>query len=1360
MKGMRHSWKWAVALLLALGLAGTAAAERLILPKNTKTVDNEAFLGAQYIDEVVLPDSIRFINSKAFAGTSIVEVALPNHVVYIADDAFEDTGLRTVIAKEGTLGYLWAQSRGLAIVTPLSEFDYTISDGKCIINRYRGSAATVIIPATIEGCPVTEIGKSAFSGLSNLTGVGLPASLLRIGDHAFDQCKKLAEIALPEGLTEIGDCAFNNCSALKSIDIPAGVASVGEEAFLGCYNLARAGMSEGLTSIGPHAFVFCRALESVTLPDSLQSLGSGAFAGCSKISEVRLPKDMTVIPDLAFEGCYALKRIELPAGLTEIGYEAFRGTGLEEIELGEYVTKIGIGAFNCSSLKSVVLSSSLTTLYDVFGSGLERIVIPRSVTFISDQAFPGMCVIYGFSGSYAQKYASRANHRFVPISLSEFKANDDIFAAGEPNDVVFTVKGTDYLPIRVVCAEDGESLGQMRDDGLGGDAAAGDGVYTLELDLTYDTARIGHYRAEFAGDQTADIALTFYEVPRNDPERAERMLGHVQQSLLDVEHAYADGSGYIPSNRVEAALAAAEDCAEAMVADGYAMEWYRSEDQVSIRTIYGITYDFIPPIKDTLFGGSAKGASASSPSHGVQKWQTPFDGTRDVILVNALTTEDTPTYGENPLDSYVETCFGDSSIARIACIYRDEGVDRSVVSAFRDNSIILWGGHGTYDQLFGSGLSTKEVCDNGYLDAIMMDDFWERRIDLNQHKCYVLLSGYIDKYCPSIKNSFVYLNCCSSCQNKGLAESFRRKGAAVVVGNIGKMDKHYGYSLIGIVLGALCSQDNQGNYYTVAEALNIAKNEYGRTESEFCTQQGISPEFKVPDPYVTYIGDGDFRLVQSAHLSGRVTEGTAQGTPLTGVSVKCYRNGVLLHEATTDASGRYEMYVTDGEVEVAFEKKYYRTETAKLTVRHEQATTLDKPLSPTHGLLTLRIVRGGTEVDVPDAKLTLTGSDGKPASYEIVSPYLTGKGLMLAVAPGRYTVSASKQGYGEDQLQLTVPAGRMNMKLTLWNPAVVHGKVCKASDRTSPLSGVTVSFYRGGGLSATATSDSDGAFTMSLNPGDYKYVARASGYRSFTGWMTVMPGEENYFETCLMIVDATGNGVASGSIINAYTGENVAGVSLTVRGGWNSPESEAVVLSGVSDESGKYALTLPIGNYTVAMSKEGFIASAFNIIVNPGETDRQNGSIEPNSIIGNNAVIRLEWGASPSDLDAHIRGTLPSGEGFEVCYTNKSASYEGTLVCRLDVDRTNGYGPEHITLNMNHTQPYYYYVYKYSGEGSLASSGARVSLYLNGRLSRVFYVPTNLGNGRYWNVFAIQNGRVVVRNTVTGAAETSYCPAQ
>ena len=73
--------------------------------------------------------------------------------------------------------------------------------------------------------------------------------------------------------------------------------------------------------------------------------------------------------------------------------------------------------------------------------------------------------------------------------------------------------------------------------------------------------------------------------------------------------------------------------------------------------------------------------------------------------------------------------------------------------------------------------------------------------------------------------------------------------------------------------------------------------------------------------------------------------------------------------------------------------------------------------------------------------------------------------------------------------------------------------------------------------------------------------------------------------------------------------------------------------------------------------------------------------------------------------------------------------------------------------------PYYYYIHRWAGSRTISSSSAKIQIHQGSTLIKEFNVPTSLGSGDYWNVFAIVNGRLVVRNTMTSSPETSYINA-
>ena len=112
--------------------------------------------------------------------------------------------------------------------------------------------------------------------------------------------------------------------------------------------------------------------------------------------------------------------------------------------------------------------------------------------------------------------------------------------------------------------------------------------------------------------------------------------------------------------------------------------------------------------------------------------------------------------------------------------------------------------------------------------------------------------------------------------------------------------------------------------------------------------------------------------------------------------------------------------------------------------------------------------------------------------------------------------------------------------------------------------------------------------------------------------------------------------------------------------------------------------------------------------------------------------VVLSWGATPSDLDSHI--VYPENHIF---FQKKQG-----LDADLDVDDTDSYGPETITLQKKHFgETYVYAVHDYSNGSdpsatALSASQAKVFVYIGQSLVRTYYVPTNKV-GNLWTVFRI-----------------------
>lgn len=147
---------------------------------------------------------------------------------------------------------------------------------------YDAAATEVIIPAEIEGLPVTEIAAGAFID-KVVTAITL-CGVKYIGMRAFFGCTSLSSITFGEGLLSVGDSAFYGCSALTAVYFPSSVKQIGFNAFESC-DLRTVDFSkcDSLTTIKNNAFADNEALPYVCIPLSVTAMGSTVFLGSNSV---------------------------------------------------------------------------------------------------------------------------------------------------------------------------------------------------------------------------------------------------------------------------------------------------------------------------------------------------------------------------------------------------------------------------------------------------------------------------------------------------------------------------------------------------------------------------------------------------------------------------------------------------------------------------------------------------------------------------------------------------------------------------------------------------------------------------------------------------------------------------------------------------------------------------------------------------------------------------------------------------------------------------------------------------------------------------------------------------------------------
>ncbi len=325
---------------------------------------------------------------------------------------------KTIVSKE-TPAHTDTEFKGVK-ETSVDGMEFVLSLREVRLKRCDRANPGASIPKTVNGLPVTIIGREAYKGCEPIAfSLTLPETVVKIEERAFEGCHRLESIVLPNALKKIDDYAFSRCRSLKT-DIPDSVAEIGKGAFeccttlesitfpriaavsdlcfSHCVHLKSIDIPDTVTTIGDYAFEHCVELVPKNLPPSLASIGKGAFRGCKKAESIEIPDSVTEIGAEAFCSCTDLKKMRLPKDLSKIEDRlCFGCENLESLKIPDSVRSIGSFAFYKCNLSSSMLPRMLGRIED--GAFYEcynytYVYIPESVTYVGKKSFPRGCKVF------------------------------------------------------------------------------------------------------------------------------------------------------------------------------------------------------------------------------------------------------------------------------------------------------------------------------------------------------------------------------------------------------------------------------------------------------------------------------------------------------------------------------------------------------------------------------------------------------------------------------------------------------------------------------------------------------------------------------------------------------------------------------------------------------------------------------------------------------------------------------------------------------------------------------------------------------------------------------------------------------
>lgn len=129
-------------------------------------------------------------------------------------------GSRVTVPPEGLS--LYAQ---WAAWTDAACFTWTRQENSVRITGYTGAAQALVVPAMLDGLPVTELAEGAFCGCAAETVI-LPGTITTVEDGAF-AASVLRELTISDNIGHVSDAAFADCAKLQTLHINAAEAPYG-----------------------------------------------------------------------------------------------------------------------------------------------------------------------------------------------------------------------------------------------------------------------------------------------------------------------------------------------------------------------------------------------------------------------------------------------------------------------------------------------------------------------------------------------------------------------------------------------------------------------------------------------------------------------------------------------------------------------------------------------------------------------------------------------------------------------------------------------------------------------------------------------------------------------------------------------------------------------------------------------------------------------------------------------------------------------------------------------------------------------------------------------------------------------------
>ena len=387
--------------------------QKLTIPESLKVIRTEAFANNP-LKEIVLEEGVEEIYSLGFSISS-GRITIPRSVRIL--EKFWSDGpvygkpkdLEILCDAEGPAGaFLLEQGVGFHDLDTGEYYaePYTCQqDGvkyRILPRRYAeviglelGVPADLVIPDTVEGLPVEKVRDWALCS-EVLRSIELPDTVNYIAEDAMIDCSNLERLRLSEGLESLNPRCILNCGKLQVLHIPASVTEITEDTF---------GRRILTGEPGSYAERYARRRGLAFVPEE---------PGATYIAEgpalCRVEPEGAVLaalistwgPNGYFDAAFDMPDTAGGLPIVAIDGDIVFADTAEELYLGRFVQRIEDGALDASGIRRLYTYPALTEL-------------PEELFTRALGVDDGKSELWGFRGSYAQRYAESHGLRFIEI---------------------------------------------------------------------------------------------------------------------------------------------------------------------------------------------------------------------------------------------------------------------------------------------------------------------------------------------------------------------------------------------------------------------------------------------------------------------------------------------------------------------------------------------------------------------------------------------------------------------------------------------------------------------------------------------------------------------------------------------------------------------------------------------------------------------------------------------------------------------------------------------------------------------------------------------------------------------------------